>query len=169
MFMNHSAPKPPEEMPPLNIPPQPPAGLSVVIDQDAEQIKVLSICCYVNAGLTALFACFPIFHLFIGAGMLSGGFGSASVPAQDREILQLMGGVFVALASVVILLGWLLAVLNFLVARKIVRRQSRTLCLVVAGVNCVNIPLGTVLGVFTLIVLCRPQVAQSFERPTTLG
>ena len=147
------------------MPAQPPAGLPVMLerDQDVEHIKILSVCYYVDAGLTALSACVPVFHLFIGAAMLSGGFGSASVPAHEREMMQLMGGLFVGIASLVILLGWLMAVLNFVVARKIVRRESRILCLVVAGINCLNMPLGTVLGVFTFIVLGRPQVVQSFE------
>ena len=155
----------PPEMPALNIPPQPPAGLPVnfVRDQDVEHIRMLSICYYINAGLTALFACFPIIHLVMGVAMLSGSFGGASVPAHEREMMQIMGGMFVGVSTAIILTGWLLAVLNFLVARKIVRRESRMFCLVVAGVNCLNVPLGTVLGVFTFVVLGRPQVVQSFE------
>lgn len=155
----------PPKMPSLQVPSQPPAGLpvNVVRDQDVEHIRMLSICYYINAGLTALFACVPIIHLFMGAAMLSGNFGGSSVPAHEREMMQVMGGMFVGISSVVILVGWLIAVLNFLVARKIVLRESRMFCLIVAGVNCLNMPLGTVLGVFTFIVLGRPQVIRSFE------
>jgi len=73
------------------------------------------------------------------------------------------------MSSLFILLGWLLAVMNFIVARKIVKRESRVFCLIVAGVNCMNMPLGTVLGVFTFILLSRPQVVQSFEQNRKLG
>jgi len=155
----------PPQIPPTVLPPQPPAGLPIVQrDQDVEQIRIISVCYYINAGLTALFACFPIFHLFMGAAMLSGGFGSASMPSHDREALQVMGGMFVGISSLVILGGWIIAVLNFVVARKIVRREARMLCLIVAGINCLNMPLGTALGVFTFIVLSRPQVIRSFEQ-----
>ena len=40
--------------------------------------------------------------------------------------------------------------------------RARTFCLVVAGFNCVNMPLGTILGVFTIVVLLRPAVTARF-------
>ena len=76
-------------------------------------------------------------------------------------------------------LGWLLAglgvfivlmsagfsVLDFLVGRFIARRTHRTFCVVVAGITCLSIPIGTILGVFTMIVLSRPSVRTSFQAP----
>jgi hypothetical protein len=35
-------------------------------------------------------------------------------------------------------------------------------CLVVAGIECIFMPFGTVLGVFTIIVLMRPSVRNLF-------
>ena len=155
----------PPEVPALDIPPQPPAGLPhrAVSNQDIEHIKILSICYYVTAGLTALMACLPIFHLFMGAAMASGAMGGAGVSSHEQEMMQIMGGLVIGMASLFILGGWVLAVLNFVVAKKMVRRESRVLCLITAGINCLNVPLGTALGVFTFIVLSRPQVVQSFE------
>ena len=49
------------------------------------------------------------------------------------------------------------------------RRSHRTFSLVVAGLNCINVPLGTVLGVFTIIVLLRDSVAQRYALAPTLG
>ncbi|BDS05832.1 hypothetical protein NT6N_08720 [Oceaniferula spumae] len=159
------SPSSPGQIQPPNLPPQPPAGLPqyVVSDQDTEHLRMLSIGHYILAGITALFACFPIIHLFMGAAMMTGGFGGSSVPAHEKQMMQMMGGIFVGIASLIILSGWALAVMNFVVARRIVRRESRTLCMVVSGINCLNMPLGTVLGVFTFVVLGRPQVAKSFD------
>ena len=159
----------PEEPPAM--PEQPPAGLPLLVgdDRDTEHLKILSICYYVDAGLVALFACFPILHLIMGAVMIGGGFGSSSMPTHEREMMQWMGALTMGMSSLFILLGWLLAVMNFIVARKIVKRESRVFCLIVAGVNCMNMPLGTVLGVFTFILLSRPQVVQSFEQNRKLG
>lgn len=155
----------PAHAPPLNMPPQPPAGMpgQMHSDQDVEHIRILSICYYVMAGVTALLACFPIFHLFIGVMMLTGSFGGGGMSAHDKEGMQMVGGMFVGVSSLIILTGWLLAVMNFIVARRIVKRESKVLCLVIAGINCLNMPFGTVLGVFTFIVLNRPQVIQSFD------
>ncbi len=38
-------------------------------------------------------------------------------------------------------------------------------CLVMACVACLFMPFGTVLGVFTIIVLARPSVQTLFSRP----
>jgi len=34
--------------------------------------------------------------------------------------------------------------------------------MIVAGITCLSVPIGTVLGVFTLLVLSRPSVKQMF-------
>jgi hypothetical protein len=59
-----------------------------------------------------------------------------------------------------------LAVLKFIVAKRLSQRRSRTLCLVVAGLSCFGVPFGTALGVFTFLVLLRPSVARMFDTPT---
>jgi len=154
------------------MPPQPPSGLPPYVQtqerQDAEHLKILSICYYVQAGLTALGACVPVIHLVMGIGMLTGSFAGPGASGHDQDSLRMMGGFFVVIAGVIILLGWGLAVCNFIVAKRIVKRQSRVLCMVTAGINCLSIPLGTTLGIFTFIVMSRPSVAESFARNETL-
>ncbi|MDG2400626.1 MAG: hypothetical protein P8M04_08630 [Akkermansiaceae bacterium] len=53
-------------------------------------------------------------------------------------------------------------VFNFLAARSISQRRGRVFSMVVAGFNCFSFPLGTALGVFTLIVLSRHTVMNSY-------
>lgn len=65
--------------------------------------------------------------------------------------------------SSIILLGWALAAANIYAGRYLTRREKYTFCLVVAAVNCANTPIGTILGVFTIVVLMRPSVKQMFE------
>jgi len=64
-------------------------------------------------------------------------------------------------------LGWTLA--GFIVAagRKLKRRMSRTFCLVVAGIECILMPFGTVLGVFTIVVLMKESVKGIFTANIT--
>jgi hypothetical protein len=47
------------------------------------------------------------------------------------------------------------AILNFMSARYLGQRRKRTFSIVTAGLNCISFPLGTALGVFTIIVLSR--------------
>jgi len=117
------------------------------------------------AGLTALFSCIFLVHIGIGIHMLSGPFrGVHGLP-------RLFAWVFIAFPAILMLCGWTLAGLIIAAGGKLRRRVSRMFCLVVAGLECILMPIGTVLGVFTIIVLARDSVIGLFEpipdiRPT---
>lgn len=59
--------------------------------------------------------------------------------------------------------GLLAVVANILSGIFLKKRTNRTFCLAVAGLNCLHIPLGTVLGIFTIVVLVRPSIAELYE------
>jgi hypothetical protein len=127
--------------------------------EDAEHLRLLSIFHYVVGGLQAVFACVPILHLVMGAFMIVG----PGVAGRDRVPVALMGSFFVAFAAIWILLGWTLAACMVLVGRSLTQRRRRLFCLVVAGVEAaLCMPFGTVLGIFTILVLVRPSVRQAF-------
>jgi hypothetical protein len=131
---------------------------------DDEHLKLLSIFHYVVGGMAALFACFPIIHLVVGLFFILApekfGQGSQQPPA-------FIGWFFVAFASVFILVGWALAVLALISGRWIARRKHYTFCFVVACVECIFMPFGTVLGVFTILVLNRQSVKGVFNPRTS--
>ena len=131
------------------------------MDQDQEHLRLLSIFHYVVAGMIALFACFPILHLIVGIvflvapGAMSGGNGPGPPPL-------LFGLLFTVIPAMFILAGWGLAVVVFLGGRNLARRRHYIFCLVAAAISCLFMPFGTVLGVFTIIVLSRPSVKALF-------
>jgi hypothetical protein len=141
--------------------------MTVEQNQDEQYLKLLSIFHYVVGGLTALFACFPIFHLIIGFGMMFGGFG----PPDEEFPFRLFGLMFTVIPACIILLGWALAGSMVATGYFLSTRQRYMFCLVVAGIECIFIPFGTVLGVFTIIVLVKPGVKAMFEAvpPTEIG
>jgi len=127
---------------------------------DEEHLRLLSLFHYVRAGSTAFVACIPLIHVIMGSIMI---IASQHVPAKQNEpSLALMGGIFVVVGLTIVILGWLLAVLQFLVGRFIKLKQHRTFCMVMAGVNCLAIPYGTLAGVMTFIVLGRDSVRARF-------
>ncbi|MCL4206215.1 MAG: hypothetical protein KJ000_27340 [Pirellulaceae bacterium] len=128
--------------------------------QDEEHLRLLSIFHYVVGGLTALAACFPFIHLAVGIALVSGAF---PVPQGQQGPPPILGWIFIATASVLILGGWTMAVAVVLAGRFLARRVHYMYCLVVAAVECLFMPLGTILGVFTIIVLIRPSVKAFFE------
>ncbi len=156
--------QPPPSSPPY--PAHPPMDLNyqgigpVTVDRDAEQLRILAICWYVLSGLTILFGCIPIPHLAIGLAMIFAPsfFGPGSTPPA------FVGWFFVGMASAFMLMCWTCAVLGFFAARGLQMRRWLTVCYVAAAVACLQVLFGTLLGVFTFIVLGRPSAKAHFER-----
>jgi len=135
------------------------------VNQDDEHLQLLAVFHYVVAGLAAVFALFPIFHLIIGLMMVLApdklGTAGAPVPAM-------LGWFFVIFAATIIIMGWGFAVLVFTAGRFLARRKHHTFCVAMAAVECIFMPFGTVLGVFTMIVLMRESVKQRFSVTSSL-
>jgi hypothetical protein len=134
----------------------PPPDGTALGQQDVDQLRWLQIFYYVTTAGYALAGCFPLLHLTIGAFL-------AFAPVQGQGDPRLVGWIFMAIAIGLIVFFWVLAAIQYLVARNIERRRRHTFCVVVAAITAVTcVPLGTALGVFTIIVLMRPQVKAAF-------
>ncbi|CAM2010134.1 hypothetical protein [Acanthopleuribacter pedis] len=134
------------------------------MNQDLEHLRLLTIFHYVAAILLAVFACFPLIHLFLGIFMISGGFNQ---PGQEAPPAA-FGVIFIVGAAVFIFLGWIGAFLIYLTGRYLGERKHYTFCLVVAALSGICLmPLGTILAVFTIVVLMRPSVKELFEAPAS--
>lgn len=133
---------------------------------DAGHIKLLSIFHFVMAGLTALFACFPIIHVVLGVLMVSGKLAQTVPPTTGPTLPPVpseIGYLFIVMGSVALLLGWTMAILMLIAGVKLGRHRSRTFCIVVGAVECLFIPFGTLLGVFTIIVLAKDSTKALFD------
>jgi hypothetical protein len=75
---------------------------------------------------------------------------------------------FVIMGSVFIIFGWSIAICILLAGKQLRRHKSRTFCMVVAGIECMIMPFGTVLGVFTLIALNKDSIKEIFEPISTV-
>lgn len=134
--------------------------------QDAEHLQLLSVFHYVVGALMILAACIPIIHLILGLIMI---YAPEKLDAHAEEIPKFVGLMFVGIASVIIVAGWAVGALVLYAGHCLSQRKSRTFCLVIAGIMCLFMPLGTVLGIFTLVVLMRPSVAALFGPSAELG
>lgn len=141
-------------------------------NSDLDHLRLLSIFHYVVGGLCALFAFFPIIHIIMGVIFLNNpeAFNSSGTSPKmqnlDKQLAQFMGVLFVILPMFFMALGFSLAGMVIYAGRCLSQYRRYTLCLVTAGVMCMFMPFGTVLGVFTLVVLLRPQVKELFQSPT---
>jgi hypothetical protein len=132
-----------------------------IMDQDQEHLRLLSLSHYIMGGIIGLFSCFPIVHVIAGVAILNGAF--PKIPDQP-ELPPAAGWIFIGGGVCVIVVGWILAIAVLLVGRLLAKRKAYIVCLVVAAIECLFIPFGTVLGVLTIIVLMRPSVKQLFEQ-----
>lgn len=129
---------------------------------DTEHLRLLRLGYLVAGGASLFFAFFPLFYVAMGVFVATFGFNVAFHRSGDSDP-RLMGWIFVSIGIVIFILAVLIAVMKFLTARALGRRRSRMLCLVTAGISCLGIPYGTVLGIFTFIVLSRPSVSALFD------
>ena len=129
---------------------------------DEEHLRLLSIANFVSAGIAALFSLFGLiwglfaFFLFSTAIQQAAASSGEAPPLFVRWFFLLFG-----LGFTVILLA--MAALKYHTARCLTRHRSRVLCMVVAAISCLEIPYGTLLGIWTFSVLSRPCVVQLFE------
>jgi hypothetical protein len=127
---------------------------------DDEHLRLLTIFFYVSAGTTAAFASFFIFHfvfLVIVAthpGIFQGPH-NGDLPEQFAYILAIVVGIL-------ILAGWMFAGLTAAAGKAIKKRRNRTFVLVMAALNSLFIPYGTILCICTFIVLARGTVKAQF-------
>jgi hypothetical protein len=135
------------------------------MNQDLDHLRLLSMFHYVVGGLIGLLSCVPFLHLAIGLlaifspDTLAGPHGGH----DTREANVFFGLIFAIVGGVLILLGWTMCVCVLSAGRFLSRRRHYMFCLVIAAILCMMIPFGTVLGVFTIIVLMRPSVKLLFE------
>ena len=126
-------------------------------DEDRRQLDLLGVFHYIVAAVLGLFSLFPLIHVFIGIAAIGGKLDGANPPPPW------FGWIFVGLGSLFIVGGMTTAAFVAYAGRCLRERRRHTLCLVVAGIECMFMPFGTVLGVFTLVLLTRPSVRALFS------
>lgn len=128
---------------------------------DDEHLQLLAIFHFVCAGLSVLGLGFlglhyTFLHAIMGAPELArqthGGPAFPDVFAIFRWFYAAMGALLLFAAAGNLLSGFFLR-----------EKRHRTFSLVVSALNCLQVPFGTVLGIFTILVLLRPSVEAAYR------
>lgn len=131
-----------------------------IANDDDEHLRLLSLFHYIVAGIGALCALFPIIHLAIGLGLVTGAIGNGS--HEHAAGAAVVGWVFVLFALAWILCGLSYAACMAVAGSFLKHRRHHKYCVIIACISCAFMPFGTVLGVFTILVLMRPSVKAAF-------
>jgi hypothetical protein len=136
--------------------------------KDAEHLRTLVICHYIKAGLTLMMSAFiPLHYVIMRMVFTNPEFMKEMQNAQKSgqpfpfDPQQFFGIFqwFYVIAGVFMLAAIILTVIS---GRFIQRRVNRTFSIVVSGFLCLFFPFGTILGIFTLIVLTRESVIRLY-------
>ncbi len=129
---------------------------------DEEHLKLLSLGYMIAAGVAAFFSLFGLFYVFIGIVTSIVISHAPASPKAGEPPPAFIGWIFAGVGLVLLLLGAGLAFARFWMARCIKQRKSRTFCLVIAAIGCLEFPYGMALGVLSFIVLGRESVVKQF-------
>jgi len=129
--------------------------------KDHEHLKLLAIFHYVLAGCSTCFSSMFLMHFFLGLAVLTG--SPFLGPAEKNPPPAPVGIMFMLIGGGIVLMGWSFAACLVFAGRSLAQQRRYVFCFTVAGLMCVFCnPLGTVLGVFTIITLMRPTVKELF-------
>ena len=128
---------------------------------DAGHLKLIGIFHFVLAAFAVIGLGFLVLHWWIMNTMLSHPehWKHSNQAPPPKEFLAIFKYFYYFVAAWVVASG----LGNALSGIFILQRRARVYSLVVAGFNCIAFPFGTVLGVFTFIVLLRESVAEVYE------
>jgi hypothetical protein len=127
------------------------------MNKDLQHLKLLSIFHFVIGGLIALVSCFALVYLLLGILFIAAPPTGGGPPPPPE-----LGWFFIIGSIAVLLLGWTWAAALLIAGWFLGRCRHYTYCLVMGCSALLFQPLGTVLGVFTIIVLIRPSVKRLF-------
>jgi hypothetical protein len=88
----------------------------------------------------------------------------SEVSAPPPEVFDHVETFFTVFLVAWIIIALIAAVLSFISGRSLRQHRNRGFSYVVAALQCVAVPLGTVLGIFTFVVLGRATVPQLYDR-----
>lgn len=129
-------------------------------DQDAEHLRLLVLFHRTICGLYGLFGFCGLPHFLIGLnGVVDPKIFENSKGSPPPNVFF---GLFMFAGAAVIVGAWALAMLNWYASKRIEERRATTYIYVISGLNCLWMPIGTVLGVFTIVVMSRPTVRALF-------
>jgi len=135
------------------------------MNQDKEHLQLLAIFHYVVAGLAALLSFFPLLYTTVGTIFIFAARHGTAKPGKDLPP-EFLGWIFAVLGALLFLIGIAMAICILIAGRSLALRKRYSFAFVMACIECLFIPFGTILGVFTIVVLSRESVRALFSPAT---
>lgn len=129
-----------------------------------EHLNLLSIFYFVFGGLSLLVAFILLIYVLILGFIFSNNTIRESMESQpDGEVVGYVFGVVSIVFLVLFVFILIIGVLQIMAGFKIRQKRNRIFNMVIGVLALPSFPLGTALGIFTIIVLSRPSVIEMFN------
>jgi|TARA_B110000914_G_scaffold171852_1_gene152658 hypothetical protein len=158
--------------------------------RDVEQVRLLVIFHYVAAGIgVAAFLGLGLHFMFMKVvfttledlpAIITADQPAKEPPVVGEEVVlpveiekvneippELFSNMFAPFVYFYLFLGVFIVlkiILNLMSAHYMGRRRHKVFSMITAGLNCLSIPLGTILGIFTFVVLSRQSVEAIYHK-----
>jgi len=141
---------------------------------DDEHLRLLAIGYYVLGGLMFLYGLFGLLYVFMGIMVAhaptmfapSHAAAQPGVPAATPPDPRVFADIMSMVGGGILIVAWVFAALTMAAGRCIANRTGYVFSMVVAGIQCVMVPIGTILGVATFAVLTRESVKYLYGLPS---
>jgi hypothetical protein len=130
------------------------------MEEDLKHLKLLSIFHYVVGGISALFSCMFLMHLFMGLTMIL--MPETFTDGGGEAPPKFIGYFFAFMGGAAFVLGIVFSCFIVYSGRLLQTQRKRMFSFVMACIECIFMPFGTVLGVFTIIVLSKESVKKRY-------
>jgi len=153
-----------------------------------ERLRLLSLGYYISGGIGAVFASFMLMYVAMlgamsflpdqawtppaGAGSISSGdnsspqinpaFHSERSSAPPQMVFRIMAGVM----GFFVVCGWILSGLTIYAGYCVKQRKHKIFIHIIAGINAIWIPYGTLLSIASFLVLCSEAGKSEFTART---
>ena len=107
-------------------------------------------------------SCIPLIHISVGLYFLSGGEGVISENAALPP--EFFGWLLFIIGSVLFIFGQTISISVIISGKFIKKRKNYLFSFIVACLACIFFPFGTVLGVFTIILLSKDSIKELYNQ-----
>jgi hypothetical protein len=137
------------------------------VTKNETYLRVLSLLHYIVGGLMLFFVCMPLIFLAVGVVDITSSesilkvivISSESMVEGGGDILpQFLGSIVLGVVLIFYLMIFGVAVSMVVSGIFLSRRKHYLFSLIVGCIECIFIPFGTILGIFTAIVLSRDSI-----------
>jgi hypothetical protein len=130
------------------------------MNEDQNHLRMLSVAHYAFGCIGMVFSFFPILHVVVGWTALT---APEKLGGKGEPLPPFFGWMFLGAGLLAIVLGLTLSISAIISGKKLATREGYWFSFVVACVECMVMPVGTILGVFTIVVLQRDSVKSLYQ------